>query len=88
MKERIASVITDILYRNPGLIALVIVIIVGLSGWQMSKLTINYNQLELIPQDLPSVLATKRMFNLAGGLRKPLHHSQRQRRPPNETGRR
>ena len=67
MKERIASVITDILYRNPGLIALVIVILVGLSGWQMSKLTINYNQLELIPQDLPSVLATKRMFNLAGG---------------------
>jgi len=36
-------------------------------GWQMSKLTINYNQLELIPQDLPSVLATKRMFKLAGG---------------------
>ena len=67
MKERIASVITDILYKNPGLIALVIVILVGLSGWQMSKLTINYNQLELIPQDLPSVLATKRMFNLAGG---------------------
>ena len=67
MRERIASVITDILYRNPGLIALVILILVGLSGWQMSKLTINYNQLELIPQDLPSVLATKRMFNLAGG---------------------
>src|SRR5512137_1569135 len=67
MRERIASVITDRLYKNPGLIALVIVIIVGLSGWQMSKLTINYNQLELIPQDLPSVLATKRMFKLAGG---------------------
>ena len=33
----------------------------------MSKLTINYNQLELIPQDLPSVLATQRMFKLAGG---------------------
>jgi predicted RND superfamily exporter protein len=67
MKERIASVISDILYRNPGLIALVILILVGLSGWQMSKLAINYNQLELIPQNLPSVLATKRMFNLAGG---------------------
>ena len=67
MRERIASAITDSLYKNPGLIALVIVIIVGLSGWQMSKLTINYNQLELIPQDLPSVLATKRMFKLAGG---------------------
>jgi len=67
MRERITSVITDRLYKNPGLIALVIVIIVGLSGWQMSKLTINYNQLELIPQDLPSVLATQRMFNLAGG---------------------
>jgi len=67
MRERIASVITDSLYKKPGLIALVIVIIVGLSGWQMSKLTINYNQLELIPQGLPSVLATKRMFKLAGG---------------------
>ena len=67
MRERIANVITDRLYKNPGLIALVIVIIVGLSGWQMSKLTINYNQLELIPQDLPSVLATQRMFKLAGG---------------------
>ena len=67
MRERIASAIADRLYKNPGLIALVIVIIVGLSGWQMSKLTINYNQLELIPQDLPSVLATKRMFKLAGG---------------------
>jgi predicted RND superfamily exporter protein len=67
MRERIASAITDSLYKNPGLIALVIVIIVGLSGWQMSNLTINYNQLELIPQDLPSVLATKRMFKLAGG---------------------
>ena len=67
MRERIASAIADRLYKNPGLIALVVVILVGLSGWQMSKLTINYNQLELIPQDLPSVLATKRMFNLAGG---------------------
>src|SRR4030042_4856257 len=67
MRERIASVLTDRLYKNPGLIALVIGIIVGLSGWEMSKLTINYNQLELIPQDLPSVLATQRMFNLAGG---------------------
>ncbi len=67
MRERIASAIADGLYKNPGLIALVIVIIVGLSGWQMSKLKINYNQLELIPQDLPSVLATKRMFKLAGG---------------------
>jgi predicted RND superfamily exporter protein len=67
MRERIASAIADCLYKNPGLIALVIVVIVGLSGWQMSKLTINYNQLELIPQNLPSVLATKRMFKLAGG---------------------
>jgi len=58
MRERIANVITDRLYKSPGLIALVILIIVGLSGWQMSKLTINYNQLELIPQNLPSVLAT------------------------------
>jgi predicted RND superfamily exporter protein len=67
MRERIARAITDCLYKNPGLIALVTVVIVGLSGWQMSKLAINYNQLELIPQNLPSVLATKRMFNLAGG---------------------
>jgi uncharacterized protein len=67
MRERIASAITDRLYKNPGLIALAVVILVALSGWQMSKLAINYNQLELIPQDLPSVLATKRMFNLAGG---------------------
>src|SRR5512139_1870034 len=67
MRERIASVITGRLYKNPGLIALVILILVGLSAWQMSKLTINYNQLELIPQNLPSVLATKRMFTLAGG---------------------
>ncbi len=67
MRERIANAIADGLYKHPGLIALVIVILVGLSFWQMSKLTINYNQLELIPQDLPSVLATKRMFKLAGG---------------------
>jgi predicted RND superfamily exporter protein len=67
MRGRIASAITDRLYKNPGLIALVIVVLVGLSAWQMSKLTINYNQLELIPQNLPSVLATKRMFTLAGG---------------------
>ena len=67
MRERIASTIADCLYKHPGLITLVVVILVGLSGWQMSKLTINYNQLELIPQDLPSVLATKRMFKLAGG---------------------
>jgi len=67
MRERIASAIANRLYKHPGLIALVVVILVGLSGWQMSKLTINYNQLELIPQDLPSVLATKRMFKLAGG---------------------
>ena len=67
MRGRIASAITDRLSKNPGLIALVIAILVGLSAWQMSKLTINYNQLELIPQNLPSVLATKRMFTLAGG---------------------
>src|SRR5512147_2267489 len=67
MRERIASAITDRLVKNPGLIAWIVLILVGLSGWQMSKLTINYNQLELIPQDLPSVVATKRMFKLAGG---------------------
>src|SRR5512139_926898 len=67
MRGRIASVITDRLYKRPGRIVLVILVLVGISAWQMSKLTINYNQLELIPQDLPSVLATKRMFKLAGG---------------------
>ncbi|HVP79241.1 MAG TPA: MMPL family transporter [Thermodesulfobacteriota bacterium] len=67
MRERIAKRIADNLYQHPGLIALIMMILVGLSAWQMSKLTINYNQLELIPQDLPSVLATKRMFKLAGG---------------------
>lgn len=67
MKDKIARFISDRLIRYPGFIALVIIIVVGLSVWKMTQLTINYNQLELIPQDLPSVVATKKMFNLAGG---------------------
>ncbi len=67
LREKIVNFMTEKLVKNPGTIAIVILFIVGLSMWQTLRLTINYNQLELIPQNIPSVVATKQIAKLTGG---------------------
>ncbi len=67
VREKIVNFLTEKLVKNPGTIAILILFIVGLSLLQTLRLTINYNQLELIPQNLPSVVATKQIAKLTGG---------------------
>lgn len=67
MRKKIVEHLTSAIINHPGKIALLVLLLVSLAGWKASQLHINYNQLELIPQDLPSVKATKRMAELAGG---------------------
>jgi predicted RND superfamily exporter protein len=67
LREKIVNFLTDVVYNNPVKIALIVLVVLGLSIWQFTRLTISYNQLELIPQDLPSVVATKQLEKLTGG---------------------
>ena len=43
-------------------------LLTAFAGWRVSELRINNNQLDLIPQDLPSVEATKQMVDVIGGI--------------------
>lgn len=54
--------------RRAGTIGIVLLLLAALSIWQVQNLKINYNQLDLLPQNLPSVKATNEMISLAGGV--------------------
>lgn len=54
--------------KRPVLVALLLVGLVTGSGFLASTLVFNSNQLDLIPQDLPSVKATKQMIDVRGGV--------------------
>lgn len=68
MKQRIARGIARFIVRYPWWVATFLIALTAFSGWRVSKLTINHNQIELIPQDLPSVVATKKMINMVGSV--------------------
>lgn len=54
--------------RHPGAVAIVLVLVTLLSAWRASRLEINSNQLDLLPQDLPAIQATHQMIDVIGGV--------------------
>ncbi|MCK5688282.1 MMPL family transporter, partial [Myxococcota bacterium] len=57
-----------VIIRHPGAIALLMLVAIAFSAWRVSYLHINYNQLDLIPQELPAVQSTREMIDLLGGV--------------------
>src|SRR5688572_18109641 len=68
MKRHIARGISHVVIKHPYITALVLVVLTAFSAWRVSKLHINNDQIELIPQNLPSVVATKEMIKMVGGV--------------------
>jgi len=68
MKKKIAQVISSAVIKRPLVIFLTILLILGLSLWQVQKLKINFNQIELIPQNLQSIKSSKEMMKMLGGV--------------------
>lgn len=56
------------LSRNLAVTSLVLVVLVVLSVWGASKLKINSNQLDLLPQKLRAVKEAKRLSEMTGGI--------------------
>jgi uncharacterized protein len=68
MKRFMISSLIRLVVRHPVALAIVFALCAAFSAWRMSLLQINYNQIELIPQSLPSVVATKNLINKVGGV--------------------
>ncbi|CAM4265690.1 efflux RND transporter permease subunit [Corallococcus exiguus] len=64
---RLALAYAEMLVRRPGTVMLVLLLLLGISVWGTSKLTINSNQLDLISQDLQEVKDVKRVIDMVGG---------------------
>ena len=64
----IAKGVARLVIHRPGTIGFLLLAATAFSLWRVSQLEINHNQIELIPQDLPSVQATQRMIDLTGGI--------------------
>ncbi|WP_224371399.1 efflux RND transporter permease subunit [Hyalangium versicolor] len=65
--HRLALACAELLVRRPGRVLLVLLVLLGVSAWGTSKLTINSNQLDLISQELPEVKEVKRVIDMVGG---------------------
>ncbi len=68
MKRAIASRLAALIVARPVAVAVVIGILVTLAGIQASRLYVNHNQLDMLPQDLPAVEATKEITRYIGGV--------------------
>ncbi|QAT88313.1 Sulfolipid-1 exporter MmpL8 [Corallococcus coralloides] len=64
---RLALAYAEMLVRRPGTVMIVLLLLLGISVWGTSKLTINSNQLDLISQDLQEVKDVKRVIDMVGG---------------------
>lgn len=68
MKRRLAESLGRLIVRRPAVVMSVLIIVLALSGWRASYLYVNHNQLDMLPQDLPSVQATKDVIEYIGGV--------------------
>ncbi len=68
MKKSILASIAAALERRLGLAFLIVFVLVALSAWGTSRLSINTNQLELLPQDLVAVKEARRVSEMTGGI--------------------
>ncbi len=66
MRDRAARLVSGLITRRPGLLGLLLLALTLLALWRASLLRINHNQLDLLPEDLASVRATKAIIPLIG----------------------
>ena len=64
----IAGRVSALVIGHPRKVLFFMVVMTALAGWRTSKLDLNTDQIELLPEDLPSVVATKDMIKLMGGV--------------------
>ena len=65
--QKLAGLWSRQMIRAPGRVLSIFIVLVGLSTWAATKLTINTNQLDLISQDLRQVKDVKRIIDMIGG---------------------
>ncbi|TGL97465.1 transporter [Leptospira barantonii] len=65
--RQLLSRLTDSILLNPIRSCSVLAVFLLLSLWQASKLTVNSNNLDLLPKDNPSVIKTQKVIEMIGG---------------------
>lgn len=65
--RKLLSRLTDSILLNPIRSSGVLALLLLLSLWQASKLTVNSNNLDLLPKDNPSVIKTQKVIEMIGG---------------------
>lgn len=65
--RQLLSGITDSILLNPIRSCSVLAVFLFLSFWQASKLTVNSNNLDLLPKNNPSVVKTQKVIEMIGG---------------------
>ncbi|NLV66352.1 MAG: MMPL family transporter [Spirochaetes bacterium] len=68
MRKKFSDRLARILFKRAGMVAAIIAAAIVLSVWASSRLETNYNQLDLLPQNLPSVKATNQLIKMVGGV--------------------
>ncbi|MBM9576903.1 MMPL family transporter [Leptospira sp. 201903070] len=65
--RKLLSGLTDSILLNPIRSCSVLAVLLILSLWQASKLTVNSNNLDLLPKSNPSVIKTQKVIEMIGG---------------------
>ncbi len=65
--KKILSRVCDIALLRPFVSLIVLICITGLSIFLATKLTINSNQIDLLPEDFPEVVKAKKVIEMIGG---------------------
>lgn len=65
--RQLLSKLTDSILLNPIHSCSVLIVFLFLSFWQASKLTVNSNNLDLLPKNSPSVVKTQKVIEMIGG---------------------
>jgi predicted RND superfamily exporter protein len=68
IQEKISKWITNVLFHKAGTVGIILLLLTAFSVWEVQKLKINYNQIDLLPKELPSVKATNELINMVGGV--------------------
>ncbi len=68
IREKIVKKTTEIIYNRAGTIMLTVLLLTVISVYLTLKLTINYDQLGMIPENLASVKATREVIQKVGGI--------------------
>ncbi|WCL50461.1 efflux RND transporter permease subunit [Leptospira sp. GIMC2001] len=66
MRKFLSNVVEQVLL-NPIKSSIVLFIFLGLSIWQTSTLTVNTNNMELLPPNNPSIVKTRKVIEMIGG---------------------